>query len=229
MSRRVATVLLAIGVGACASAALPQADEPAQQSNVAGQEQGMKSESGSEQMQQAGQRALQTLASQLKIAASDMTVVRIEPHTWPDSSLGCGKPGALAMQVLTEGYVVMLAAQGKQYRVHVADGRALICDTPIVMRKELRRPANARGLDIAVQQAREDLAKRLGAQASQVRLLRTQSHQWPNNGLDCPRADETIVAAPVMGYRILLEYSSRTYTYHTDLKSVRPCPAIEAM
>lgn len=222
-------MLLALGASACTSAAMPQDDEPAQQRDVAGQVQGMRSETAAEQMQQATQRAQQTLASQLEIAASDVTVVRTEPHTWPDSSLGCGKPGTLAMQVLTEGYVVMLAAQGKQYRVHVADGRALICDTPIVMRKELRRPANARGLDIAVQQARADLARRLGAQASQVRLLRTQSHQWSNNGLDCPRADETIVAAPVMGYRILLEYSSRTYTYHTDLKSVRPCPAIEAM
>ena len=80
-----------------------------------------------------------------------------------------------------------------------------------------------------MQQAREDLAKRIGAEVSQVRLLRTQSQQWPNNGLDCPRADEAIVNAPVMGYRIQLEYSSRIYTYHTDLKSVRPCPAIEAM
>lgn len=200
-------MLLALGAGACTSSAMPQA----------------------EHTEQARQRAIRTLASQLKIAASDVAVARSEPHTWPDSSLGCGKPGSLAMQVLTEGYVVILAAQGKQYRVHVADGRALICDKPVVMRKELRRPANARGLDVVVRLAREDLAKRLGADVSQVRLLRTQSHQWPDNGLDCPRDDETIVAAPVMGYRILLDYASRTYTYHTDLKGVRPCPGIEAM
>ena len=204
MLRRVATMLLAIGAGACPWAAMPQANEPAEQ------------------------RAIQALASQLEIAASDITVVRAEPHTWPDSSMGCGKPGTLAMQVITEGHAVILAAQGKEYRVHVANGRALICDKPVLTRKELRRPANARGLNEAVQQAREDLAKRLGAELSQVRLLRTQSHQWPNNGLDCPRAGETIVAAPVMGYRILLDYASRTYTYHTDLKDVRPCPAIEA-
>jgi hypothetical protein len=203
MLSRVATLLLAFGASAWTSAAMPQANEPVEQ------------------------RAIQALASQLKIAASDITVVRAEPHTWPDSSMGCGKPGTLAMQVITEGHAVMLAAQGKEYRVHVANGRALICDKPVLTRKELRRPANARGLNEAVQQAREDLAKRLGAELSQVRLLRTQSHQWPNNGLDCPRAGETIVAAPVMGYRILLDYGSRTYTYHTDLKDVRPCPAIE--
>jgi hypothetical protein len=204
MLSRVATLLLAFGASAWTSAAMPQANEPVEQ------------------------RAIQALASQLKIAASDITVVRAEPHTWPDSSMGCGKPGTLAMQVITEGHVVVLAAQGKQYRVHVANQRALICDKPVLMRKELRRPANARGLDEAVQQAREDLAKRLGADVSQVRLLRTQSQQWPNNGLDCPRAGETIVAAPVMGYRIQLDYASRTYTYHTDLRDVRPCPAIES-
>jgi hypothetical protein len=190
------------------------------------QEQGMKPASGPSSTQ-AGQLASQKLASQLNIPATDTRIVRVEPHTWPDSSMGCGKPGTLAMQVITEGYVVVLFAQEQEYRVHVSGAQAMLCDKPVLTRKEPRRPVSARGLNEAVQQARADLAQRLGADVSQVSLLRTQSHRWPNNGLGCPRADETIVEAPVMGYRILLEYAARTYTYHTDMKHVRPCPAIE--
>jgi hypothetical protein len=220
MFRTVAMTLLALGAGAAgtAFAAEQQAGEPKAD---------VKSATASASMQQATQRAVQVLAAQLKIGEGDIVVMQAEPRTWPDSSMGCGKPGTLAMQVITEGHAVSLSAQGKQYRVHVSGTHAVVCDKPLLMRKELRRPASARGLDVAIEQAREDLARRLRTEASQVRLVRTQPQLWPDNGLGCPRADEPIVAGPVAGYRLSLEHGSRIYTYHTDLTQVRPCPAIE--
>lgn len=219
MFRTVAIALLALGAGAAANA--PGAERPAGE-----QEAGVTSDSTS--MQLATQRAVQALAAQLKVGEGKITVKQAVPHTWPDSSMGCGKPGTVAMQVITAGYVVSLAAQGKQYRVHVSRTSAIVCDKPLLMRKELRHPASARGLDVAIEQAREDLARRLGTEASQVRLLRTRPQEWPNSGLGCPLVDESIVEGPVAGYRLSLQYASRVYTYHTDLKQVRPCPAIEA-
>jgi len=219
MFRTVAMALLALGAGAAGNspAAEQQAGEP---------ESGVNSDSAP--MQQATQRAVQALAAQLKVGEGEIAVMRAEPHTWPDSSMGCGKPGTLAMQVITEGYVVSLSAQGKQHRVHVSRTNAIVCDQPLLMRKELRHAASARGLDVVIEQAREDLARRLGAELSEVRLLHTRPHQWPDSGLGCPRADESILEGPVAGYRLSLQYASRIYTYHTDLKQVRPCPAIEA-
>jgi hypothetical protein len=44
----------------------------------------------------------------------------------------------------------------------------------------------------------------------------------------CPQQGEAVHPGPVDGFKLLLKYSGRIYTYHTDRRSVRPCPAIEA-
>ena len=221
MFRTVAMTMLALGAGAADNALAAEQPVDARKTEV-------KSDTASAPVQQATQRAVQALAAQLKIGEGDIVVTQVEPRTWPDSSMGCGKPGTLALQVITEGHAVSLSAQGKQYRVHVSGKSAIVCDKPLLSRIEPRRPANARGLDVAIEEARKDLARRLGAEASQVRLLRTQPQMWPDSSLGCPRADELIVAGPVAGYRLSLQHASRVYTYHTDLTQVRPCPAIEA-
>lgn len=180
------------------------------------------------QSQAAEQLAKATLAGQAKIAIGDIAMTQIEPKTWSDSSMGCGKPGTMALQVITEGYAVTLEAQGRKYRVHVSGNSAIVCDQPALVRNELRRPGNARGLDVMIEKARQDLAQRLGADPAAIRLQGTQPHQWADSGLDCPRADEVVVAGPINGYRLSLNYHSRIYQYHSDMKQVRACPPIEA-
>lgn len=175
----------------------------------------------------AEQLAKTTLAGQMKIAIGDIAMTQIEPATWSDSSMGCGKPGTMAMQVITEGYAVSLEAQGSKYRVHVSGNSAVVCEQPTLARNELRRPGNARGLDVMIDKAKQDLAQRLGADPAAIRLQGTQPQQWADSGLDCPRADEAVVAGPIAGYRLSLKYNSRIYPYHSDMKEVRACPAIE--
>ena len=220
MLKTVATAFLTMTASACALTAEPEAP-------AANTEQTMQAESHPNAAGQAMERAKQALASRLDIATSEISVVGAEPQTWPDSSMGCGRPGTVAMQVITEGYAVMLQARDKTYRVHVSASSAVVCDRPALVRKELRRPVNMRLLNDAVDTARIDLARRLGASVAQVRVVRTERQAWPDSGLGCPRDDETIVKVPVNGHRIVLEHAGRTYTYHTDLKDVRPCPPIE--
>lgn len=129
------------------------------------------------QSQAAEQLAKATLAGQAKIAIGDIAMTQIEPKTWSDSSMGCGKPGTMALQVITEGYAVTLEAQGRKYRVHVSGNSAIVCDQPALVRNELRRPGNARGLDVMIEKARQDLAQRLGADPAAIRLQGTQPHQ----------------------------------------------------
>ena len=45
-------------------------------------------------------------------------VVRVTEEEWPDSSLGCPKPGQAYLQVITPGYRVVLGANGKEYEYH---------------------------------------------------------------------------------------------------------------
>ncbi len=177
--------------------------------------------------EEASALARQTLAGHLKTAQSELQVDSIEPRTWNDSSLGCGKPGTVALQVITEGYAVTLHTADRTYRVHVAGKNAVVCDQPLLMRKEQSRPAHARGLDVMIDKAREDLATRLQADPAAIRLNGTRPQQWRDNTLDCPGIDEAVVTQPVNGFKIFLRYQGRVYTYHSDLSDVRACPPIE--
>ena len=191
-------------------------------SDIEAQEQGVTTSA----KEQAEQRARAKLAEQLKIAPDAITVTRSEPRTWSDSSMGCGKPGTVALTVITEGYAVVLSAQGSAHNVHVSGSNAVICNQGAMLQRG--RAMNARGLDVMMERARQDLAQRLGADPAKIRLAGQQPHRWEDSGLGCPRPGEAIQAGPVDGFKLSLKYSGRSYTYHTDRKDVRPCPAIEA-
>lgn len=186
------------------------------------------SEAQTEARARAAARAVSALAEHLRIAPGDITVRRVEPRTWSDSSMGCRKhPGAVALTVITEGYAVSLSAQGRGHQVHVSDASAVVCDQ-LLMRRDARGVANARGLDVMMERARQDLAQRLGVDPSRIRLGGMQPHRWSDSGLDCPRAGESVQPGPVEGFKLSLRYAGRTYTYHTDRKDVRACPEVES-
>jgi len=180
------------------------------------------------QGQEAVRRARELVAQQLKAGNEAIEVKQVKPQTWNNSGMGCAKPGSMTLQVITEGYVVALVAQGQEYRVHVSGEKAFICDKPVLMRGDPKRAGNLRGLDVAIAQARADLVQRLGLDASKVQVLGAQAYRWQDNSMDCPVTDQPVLAVPVNGYKIQMQYSGRIYTYHTDLKAVRACPAIEA-
>ena len=178
--------------------------------------------------EQAEERARAKLAEQLKISPDAISVTRSEPQTWSDSSMGCGKPKSVALTVITEGYAVVLMAQGRTHTVHVSGNNAVICKQGTTLQHREGRVMNARGLDAMMARARQDLAQRLGVDPAKIRLAGTQPQRWDDSALGCPRKDEAIQAGPVDGFKLALKYLGRTYTYHTDRKDVRACPAIEA-
>ncbi|HKU12816.1 MAG TPA: hypothetical protein VJQ52_00395 [Steroidobacteraceae bacterium] len=177
--------------------------------------------------EQAQQRARAELAEHLKIAPDEITLTRSEPRTWSDSSMGCGKPGTVALTVITEGYAVVLAAQGREHNVHVSGDQAIVCNKGTLSRRD-GRAMNARGLDVMIERARQDLAQRLGADPEKIRLAGMRPQRWNDSGLGCPREGEAVKAGPVDGFRLLLRSAGRIYTYHTDRQDLRPCPAIES-
>lgn len=199
----------AVGVGAMAHEESASAQPTSREADAAG-------------------RARRALAEHLKITPEDVVVTRIEPRTWSDSSMGCGRPGTMALTVITEGYAVSLRAQDREHEVHVSAAGAVICDHGSAIRRDSARSANARGLDVMMERARQDLAQRLGVEASTIRLAGMQPQRWPDSGLGCPRSGESVQAGPVDGFKLTLKHAARVYTYHTDRKDVRPCPPIES-
>ena len=62
-------------------------------------------------------------------AAGAPVLEQIEAVTWPDGSLGCGRPGELNTQQIVEGYRLAFTAGGHHYVFHAsAAGRVIPCD-----------------------------------------------------------------------------------------------------
>ena len=59
----------------------------------------------------------------------EIQVVRAEAVVWNDASLGCPKPGEFYIQMLINGYWVVLEVQGMEYDYRVSDkGSFKLCE-----------------------------------------------------------------------------------------------------
>ncbi len=72
--------------------------------------------------------AVQSLARRLGIPAAQITVATVTAHEWPTPALGCPQGGHAYAQVITPGYIVILATGGASYEYHVdMAGHAISC------------------------------------------------------------------------------------------------------
>jgi len=63
-------------------------------------------------------------------ARMNLTLVRAEPVTWPDGSLGCPQPGVFYTQALVEGMWVVYEVGGAVFDYRVDErGRFFLCET----------------------------------------------------------------------------------------------------
>ncbi len=69
------------------------------------------------------------LGQRLGLSIDEITILEIEPVTWPDASLGCGQPEEVYAQVLTPGFFVRLEAKGRQYLYHTDQSSTVILCT----------------------------------------------------------------------------------------------------
>ncbi len=71
------------------------------------------------------------LAGRLGALPTSISLVSAEAVSWPDGSLGCPQPGMMYPQVLTEGFRVVVAVDGKEYAYHGDDrGQFNYCENP---------------------------------------------------------------------------------------------------
>lgn len=62
--------------------------------------------------------AKKDMASKLNIPETSVTVLRVVPTQWPDTSLGYPEPEVMYAQVITPGYVILLQAGSTTYEYH---------------------------------------------------------------------------------------------------------------
>ncbi len=167
------------------------------------------------------------LSKQLNLDASTFKVISTTLHTWPDSSLGCRRPGKMAAQVVTTGYIVIIATNVGIHHVHATDKYAVICDRNIPLRNPRSVGLPLKNLDDMIAKARADLAEKLHTQPTLIHTLSFVNTEWPNTSMACAIEGEIVEQKATKGYRIAFSFSGRTYVYHTDMIRVRACPDIE--
>ena len=72
-------------------------------------------------------RAVADAAARTGVAADAIRVVQVEAREWPNSALGCEKPGMGYAQVITPGYRIVLEAGGRTLQYHTDRARAELC------------------------------------------------------------------------------------------------------
>jgi hypothetical protein len=142
----------------------------------------------------------------------------------------------MAAQVISNGYAVVLKTERGNYRVHVSGTNAIVCGTTTQWQsgtvtrggQPYREPGTPlRNINEMIYKARADLAAKLGVPEKDVRMMNFAPKQWPDSSLGCAMQGEQISQQKQRGYVIALRKGERTYTYHTDMATVRACPAIE--
>jgi hypothetical protein len=63
-------------------------------------------------------RARADLARRLSIDVAAIDLLEVREVVWPDASLGCPQPGMAYIQVLQDGTLIRLAAEGAEYAYH---------------------------------------------------------------------------------------------------------------
>lgn len=75
----------------------------------------------------AQQAAIQEVSQKYNIPTGQIKIVSTEPKTWPDGCLGVVIPGVLCSQIVTNGYLIKLEANGQQFEIHTnQDGSSVV-------------------------------------------------------------------------------------------------------
>jgi len=74
------------------------------------------------------EQAVADLSRRTQIPASDIRLLGVEGVQWPDSCLGCAKPGEMCLMVITPGYRIGLQAGGRGYDYHTSMQDVILCE-----------------------------------------------------------------------------------------------------
>lgn len=66
-----------------------------------------------------------------------------------------------------------------------------------------------------IEQAKSDLARRLGVQAGEVKLVSSEEVTWRDGSLGCPQPGMRYTQVLINGSRIVLEAGGKRYYYHS--------------
>jgi hypothetical protein len=150
----------------------------------------------------AEQAAVKLLAQLLGIAEDQIKVSLTEAAQW-DGCYGIGYPHVACVAMLTDGFKVVLEANGHLYQFHTnQDGSEVYWAA-----WEQLSPEGA---------AVKALIDRLILTVPEVKIVKVESVEWPDSCLGISRPDARCAQAITPGYRITLEANGKQYEFHTN-------------
>ena len=163
--------------------------------------------------------ARETLGRDLGIDVRRIALAEASAAEWSDGSLGCPRPGMSYTQALVSGYRILLSVASATYELHVAGDHAVRCDG--AASKSVDAEATVAGVRMA-NLARQDLAKRLNADTSDVAIESIRPVRWPDANLPCPESTDAFKTV-ASGFVIRLSARDQEFAYHADYERVAPC------
>jgi hypothetical protein len=146
---------------------------------------------------------------------SEITVIRAEAVVWNDGALGCPKPGEVYIQMLINGYWVVLEVEGVEYDYRVSDsGHFKLCEGESMPPVTLPDMSDGTQNPLIIQ-AKQDLAERLGIATDQIELLSYEEVVWPDSSLGCPQPGMAYAQVTQEGLLIRLGVGREMYFYHS--------------
>lgn len=176
--------------------------------------------------------AIETLRNRFEEPTVDIEVQAARAVEWTDAGLGCQRQSETDSELTVPGFLVRLIAKGRDYRVHVGAGRAVICPRPSEQKTQLTpgetirlQPESEAAVPLPrnekqrrmVEQAMDDLAERREVTREEIDLLAIRLVIWPDSSLGCPRPGINYTQATKEGYQIVLQVGRRRYAYHAGL------------
>jgi hypothetical protein len=70
--------------------------------------------------------AIADLSTRFSLDPKSVRVLSAESRLWPDTSLGCPRPGEMYAQHTVSGYLLRLEANGQEYSYHTDNGDTVI-------------------------------------------------------------------------------------------------------
>ena len=74
------------------------------------------------------QDMIQELSERQQVSPDAITIVSFEEVVWRDSSLGCPQPGMQYLQVLTDGFKVVMTIDGERFDYHAGGNNFILCE-----------------------------------------------------------------------------------------------------
>jgi hypothetical protein len=66
------------------------------------------------------------LSKRLNVSVDAIVIKMVQPVVWPDASLGCPQPDTVYVQMLTNGFIVALEADGQKYLYNTDESETVV-------------------------------------------------------------------------------------------------------